>query len=56
MKAKEHKDWPSSWAYVGGAAPSAGEVSQHGTLTGVVTIVKCRYQDTGRLQGTKMHC
>ena len=35
MKAKEHKDWPSSWAYVGSAAPSAGEVSQHGTLTGV---------------------
>jgi hypothetical protein len=35
MRAKEHKDWPSSWACVSGAAPSAGEVSQHGTLTGV---------------------
>jgi hypothetical protein len=35
MRAKEHKDWPSVWTCIGGAAPSAGEVSQHGTLTGV---------------------
>jgi hypothetical protein len=35
VRAKEHKDWPSVWICIGGAAPSAGEVSQYGTLTSV---------------------
>ena len=35
MKLREHKDWPSSWACVAGAAPSAGEVRQEGILVAV---------------------
>jgi hypothetical protein len=35
MLAKDYANWPSVWACIGGAAPSASEMSQHGTLTGV---------------------
>jgi hypothetical protein len=54
MKANEHSGWPTVWSCAAGTAPSAGEISRNGILTGCGSIIQRWYQASGGLQPQTM--